>query len=43
MAFTLRPCRRFPVQCNVTNNTGPFLKLPLAYSSGFESTEIKRE
>jgi len=24
MAFTLRPCRRFPVQCSVTYNAGPF-------------------
>jgi hypothetical protein len=43
MAFTLRPSRRFPVQCNVTNNAGPFLKLPLASCSGFGSTEIKSE
>lgn len=27
MAFSIRPFRRFPVQCAVTYNTGPFLKL----------------
>ena len=35
MPFTLRPYRRFPLQCSVTYNAGPFLKLPLAYFSGF--------
>ncbi len=24
MAFTIRPSRRFPVQCTVTYNAGPF-------------------
>ena len=24
MPFSIRPFRRFPVQCNVTNNAGPF-------------------
>ena len=43
MPFSVRPHRRFPVQCNVTNNAGPFLKLPLASCSGFGSTEIKSE
>jgi hypothetical protein len=27
MAFSIRPFRRFPVQCAVTYNAGPFLKL----------------
>ena len=31
MPFTIRPYRRFPVPCSVTNQAGPFLKLPLAY------------
>ena len=35
MPFTLRPYRRFPVQCAVTYHAGPFLKLPLAYFLGF--------
>ena len=35
MSFTLRPFRRFPVHCAVICNAGPFLKLPLAYCSGF--------
>ena len=35
MPFTLRPFRRFPVQCAVTYNAGSFLKLPLTYCSGF--------
>ena len=35
MAFTIRPYRRFPVQCLITYNAGPFLKLPLAYLLGF--------
>jgi len=34
MAFTLRPYRRFLVQCAVTNNAGPFLTLLLAYLWG---------
>jgi len=35
MRFTIRPYRRFPVQCSVTYNAGPFPKLLLAYFSGF--------
>ena len=35
MPFTLRPYRRFPVQCSVTYNAGPFVKLPLGYFAGF--------
>jgi hypothetical protein len=35
MPFMLRPYRRFPVQCSVSYNAGPFLKLSLAYFSGF--------
>ena len=35
MSFTIRPFRRFPVHCAVTYNAGPFLKLLLAYFSGF--------
>ena len=35
MPFTIRPFRRFPVQCPITYNAGPFLKLPLAYLLGF--------
>jgi hypothetical protein len=31
----IRPYRRFPVPCSVTYHAGPFLKLPLAYFSGF--------
>ena len=41
MPFTLRPYRRFPVQCNVTYNAGCLLKLLLAFCSGFWSTKIK--
>ena len=37
MSFVLRPFRRFPVQCAVTYNAGPFLKLLLAYFLGFGS------
>lgn len=33
MLFTIRPYRRFPVQCFVTYNAVPFLKLRLAYRS----------
>jgi hypothetical protein len=43
MPFMLFPYHRFPVQCNVTNNAGPFLTLPRASCSGFGSTEIKSE
>ena len=35
MLFSLGPYRRFPAQCAVTYHAGPFLKLPLAYFSGF--------
>jgi hypothetical protein len=35
MPFLIRPYRRFPVHCAVTYNPGTFLKLPLAYFSGF--------
>ena len=37
MPFSIRPYRRFPVQCPVTYNAGPFIKLPLAYFCGFWS------
>ena len=37
MPFTIRPFHRFPVHCAVTYNAGLFLKLPLAYCSGFWS------
>jgi hypothetical protein len=33
MPFTIRPCRRFPLQSAATYNAGLFLKLPLAYCS----------
>jgi len=35
MPFSIRPFHRVPVQCSVTCNAGPFLKLPLAYVLGF--------
>ena len=35
MAFLIRPFLRFPVQCTVTSNAGPFIKLQLAYCLGF--------
>ena len=35
MPLMIHPCRRVPVPCSVTYKTGPFLKLPLAYLSGF--------
>jgi hypothetical protein len=35
MSFTIRPHRRFPVQCSVTYNADPFLTLSLAYVLGF--------
>jgi hypothetical protein len=35
MPFSVRPYRRFPVQCAVTYNARSFFKLPLAYFSGF--------
>jgi len=37
MPFSIRPFCGFPVQCSVTYNAGPFLKLPLAYFLGFGS------
>ena len=37
MPFAIRPPRRSTVQCPVTYNIRPFLKLPLAYFSGFWS------
>ena len=37
MPFSIRSFRRFPVQCAVTYNAGPFLKLPRAYLLGFWS------
>lgn len=37
MPFSLRPYRRFPVQCFATNNASLFLKLPLTYLVGFGS------
>ena len=37
LPFSLRPYRRSPVHCAVTYHAGPFLKLPLAYCSGFGS------
>lgn len=37
MLFTLRPFRRFLVQCSVMHSDGPFLKLSLVYFSGFGS------
>ena len=37
MPFSLRPYHRFPLQCDVTYNAAPFLKLPLAYCLGFWS------
>jgi hypothetical protein len=35
MPFSIRPSRRFPVQCAVTYHAHLFLKLPLAYFFGF--------
>ena len=37
MPFAIRPSRRFPVHYSVTYNAGQFVKLPLAYCSGFWS------
>ena len=37
MPVVLRPFRRFPLQCPVTYNAGPFLTLPLTYVSGIWS------
>ena len=33
MPFSIRPYRRFPVQCAVIYNAGPFLKLPSRLTS----------
>ena len=35
MPLSVRLYRRFPVDCSVTYNAGPFLKLPLTYLLGF--------
>ena len=35
MPLSIRPYRRFPAHCAVTDNPGPFFQLPLAYCSGF--------
>ena len=35
MPFHDSPHRRLPVDCTVTYNAGPFLKLRLAYCLGF--------
>jgi hypothetical protein len=35
MPFAIRPYRRLPVQCSATYNACPFLKVPLAFCSGF--------
>jgi hypothetical protein len=35
MPFSIRPFRRFPVQCAVRSHAGPFLTLPLVFCSGF--------
>ena len=37
MPFSIRLFRRFPVECPVTSNARPFLKLPLTYASSFWS------
>ena len=37
MPFAIRPSRRFPLHYSVTYNAGQFVKLPLAYCSGFWS------
>jgi len=37
MPLSIRPYRRFPAQCAVTDDTVLFLQLPLAYRSGFGS------
>ena len=42
MPFSIRPSRRFPVQCFVTYNAGPFLKLPMASCLGFWVTKGDR-
>jgi len=35
MPFSIRPYRRFPPHCAVTDSPGPFFQLLLAYCSGF--------
>jgi hypothetical protein len=35
MLFSIRPFRRFSVQCSVRYHAGPFLTLSLAYVLGF--------
>jgi hypothetical protein len=37
MPFSIRPYRRFPMQCAVTHKVGLFLTLPLSYVLGFWS------
>mgnify|MGYP001371803940 CR=1 FL=1 len=37
MRFSIHPFRRFPMQCSVRYNAGPFLTLPLTYFWGFWS------
>ena len=37
MPFSIRLFRRFPMQCPVSYNAGPFFKLPLGYFFGFGS------
>ena len=37
MPFSIRPFRCFPVQCPITYNAGPFLKLPQVHLLGFWS------
>jgi hypothetical protein len=41
MPFSIHPFRRFHVHCSVTYHAGTFLKLPLAYISGFGSQVTK--
>jgi hypothetical protein len=47
MPFSIRPFRRFPVQCAVTFNAGSFLKLSLKRKTVpgtfFISESIKRQ
>ena len=37
MPFSIRPFRRFPVQCSVRYHASPWITLPLAYVLGFET------
>jgi hypothetical protein len=39
MPFSIRPFRRFPVQCAVTHQAALLLKLPLAYCLSFVSAK----